>query len=130
MGGLAQIDVEDWKKNTNYVGYSAQDQVVQWFWKAVETYDGEMRARLLQFVTGTSKVPMNGFSELQGSQGPRKFAINKYGEASSLPRAHTWYDIGHCISYLTKCCNQVWQIKPSPALRHSLSEGIHVAGWA
>ena len=25
-----------------------------------------MRARLLQFVTGTSKVPMNGFAELQG----------------------------------------------------------------
>lgn len=34
--------------------------------QAVETYDSEMRARLLQFVTGTSKVPMNGFSELQG----------------------------------------------------------------
>ena len=28
--------------------------------------DSEMRARLLQFVTGTSKVPMNGFAELQG----------------------------------------------------------------
>ena len=26
-----------------------------------------MRARLLQFVTGTSKVPMNGFAELQGT---------------------------------------------------------------
>ena len=26
-----------------------------------------MRARLLQFVTGTSKVPMNGFAELQGN---------------------------------------------------------------
>lgn len=28
--------------------------------------DSEGRARLLQFVTGTSKVPMNGFAELQG----------------------------------------------------------------
>ena len=34
--------------------------------QAVENYDSEMRARLLQFVTGTSKVPMNGFAELQG----------------------------------------------------------------
>lgn len=34
--------------------------------QAVENYDNEMRARLLQFVTGTSKVPMNGFAELQG----------------------------------------------------------------
>ena len=35
--------------------------------QAVENYDSEMRARLLQFVTGTSKVPMNGFAELQGT---------------------------------------------------------------
>ena len=34
--------------------------------QAVENFDGELRARLLQFVTGTSKVPMNGFAELQG----------------------------------------------------------------
>ena len=37
------------------------------FVQAVENYDSEMRARLLQFVTGTSKVPMNGFAELQGT---------------------------------------------------------------
>ena len=30
--------------------------------------DSENRARLLQFVTGTSKVPMNGFAELQGER--------------------------------------------------------------
>ncbi len=66
LGGLSQIDVEDWKRNTEYSGYQPTDQVVLWFWKAVENYDEEMRARLLQFVTGTSKVPMNGFSELQG----------------------------------------------------------------
>ena len=35
--------------------------------QAIENYDDEMRARLLQFVTGTSKVPMNGFAELQGT---------------------------------------------------------------
>jgi E3 ubiquitin-protein ligase NEDD4 len=90
LGGLAEIDVEDWKRNTEYSGFWPNDQVIVWFWKAVENYDNEMRARLLQFVTGTSKVPMNGFSELQGSQGPRKFCIKRYGEPTSLPRAHTW----------------------------------------
>lgn len=68
LGGLAEIDVEDWRKNTDYVGYSPNDTVVVWFWRAVESWDDEMRARLLQFVTGTSKVPMNGFAELQGEQ--------------------------------------------------------------
>jgi len=81
----------------------------------VETFDNETRARLLQFVTGTSKVPMNGFSELQGtvvytiknvilhfthtcvactqytgSNGPKKFTIKKFGAINSLPCAHTW----------------------------------------
>ena len=65
--GLAEISVEDWRKHTVYAaGYTPNDSTIIWFWKAVENFDNEMRARLLQFVTGTSKVPMNGFAELQG----------------------------------------------------------------
>ena len=58
--------MSDWKNNTDYDGYYSTDNVIIWFWKAVENYDNEMRARLLQFVTGISEVPMNGFAELQG----------------------------------------------------------------
>lgn len=58
--------------------------------QAVCTFDNEMKARLLQFVTGTSRVPMNGFTELYGSNGPQKFTIEKWGDTHSLPRAHTW----------------------------------------
>ncbi|XP_064390483.1 E3 ubiquitin-protein ligase NEDD4-like [Halichondria panicea] len=91
--GLAEINVDDWKKHTVYsAGYTANDDVIIWFWKAVENYDNELRARLLQFVTGTSKVPMNGFGELQGSNGPQKFCIKKLGEPTSLPRAHTCFN--------------------------------------
>ncbi|KAL5481307.1 hypothetical protein EMCRGX_G021442 [Ephydatia muelleri] len=92
MGGLAEIDVEDWKRNTEYDGYTAKDDVIVWFWKAVSNYDNEMRARLLQFVTGTSKVPMNGFAELQGTQGPKRFSIKKFGNRQSLPRSHTCFN--------------------------------------
>lgn len=58
--------------------------------QAVTSFDLETRARLLQFVTGTSRVPMNGFSELYGSNGPQKFTIEPWGTPHSLPRAHTW----------------------------------------
>ena len=93
LGGLAEIDVEDWKKNTEYGGgYHANINTVIWFWRAVESFDMEMKARLLQFVTGTSKVPMNGFAELQGSNGPRKFCIKQYGTPNDLPRAHTCFN--------------------------------------
>jgi hypothetical protein len=38
---------------------------VTWFWRVVESYSEEMRARLLQFVTGSSRVPLQGFKALQ-----------------------------------------------------------------
>ena len=31
--GLSEINVEDWRKNTNYVGYKETDDIVVWFWK-------------------------------------------------------------------------------------------------
>lgn len=35
LGGLSQIDVDDWKKNTEYVGYTAHDDIIVWFWKVM-----------------------------------------------------------------------------------------------
>ncbi|KAL9986746.1 hypothetical protein ACROYT_G000935 [Oculina patagonica] len=93
MCGLGEIDINDWRRNTNYRGeYSDKHNVIVWFWKAVTSFDLETRARLLQFVTGTSRVPMNGFSELYGSNGPQKFTIEPWGTPHSLPRAHTCFN--------------------------------------
>ena len=39
--------------------------------KAVDSFDNEKRSRLLQFVTGSSRVPLQGFSALQGD--PNRF---------------------------------------------------------
>lgn len=42
--------------------------VVKWFWEIIEQhYSQEMRLRLLQFVTGSSRVPLQGFKALQGN---------------------------------------------------------------
>lgn len=60
------------------------------FPQVVLTFGNEMRSRLLQFVTGTSRVPMNGFKELYGSNGPQLFTIEKWGAPTNLPRSHTW----------------------------------------
>ncbi|EDO46071.1 predicted protein [Nematostella vectensis] len=93
MCGLGEIDTVDWRKNSNYRGeYHDKHIVIQWFWKAVNSFDIETRARLLQFVTGTSRVPMNGFSELYGSNGPQRFTIEPWGTPHSLPRAHTCFN--------------------------------------
>lgn len=92
MGGMSEIDVDDWKRFTDYRGFSEQDDVVQWFWQCVQKWPAEQRSRLLQFATGTSRIPVNGFKDLQGSDGPRRFTIEKSGEINQLPKSHTCFN--------------------------------------
>jgi hypothetical protein len=93
IAGTAEIDLVDWRHNTEYRGgYHDQHPVVVWFWQAIERFTNEQRLRLLQFVTGTSSIPFEGFSALRGSIGPRKFCIEKWGKPNSLPRAHTCFN--------------------------------------
>jgi E3 ubiquitin-protein ligase NEDD4 len=33
IGGIADIDVDDWKKHTDYRGYTESDEVIANFWK-------------------------------------------------------------------------------------------------
>ncbi|XP_004501671.1 E3 ubiquitin-protein ligase UPL2-like isoform X2 [Cicer arietinum] len=93
ISGLPDIDLDDLRANTEYSGYSAGSPVIQWFWEVVQGFSKEDKARLLQFVTGTSKVPLEGFSALQGISGSQKFQIHKaYGSADHLPSAHTCFN--------------------------------------
>ncbi|XP_055415344.1 E3 ubiquitin-protein ligase NEDD4-like isoform X6 [Bubalus kerabau] len=93
MCGLGDVDVNDWRQHSIYKnGYCPNHPVIQWFWKAVLLMDAERRIRLLQFVTGTSRVPMNGFAELYGSNGPQLFTIEQWGSPEKLPRAHTCFN--------------------------------------
>ncbi|KAI1363762.1 HECT-domain-containing protein [Xylaria arbuscula] len=92
IGGIAEIDVDDWKKHTDYRGYTENDEVIQFFWQTIRSWDGEQKSRLLQFATGTSRIPVNGFKDLQGSDGPRRFTIEKAGDPGNLPKAHTCFN--------------------------------------
>ncbi|KAA1471325.1 HECT-domain-containing protein [Dentipellis sp. KUC8613] len=92
IGGMSEIDVDDWTKFTDYRGYEVNDEVIQWFWKCVRSWPPERKSRLLQFATGTSRIPVNGFKDLQGSDGPRRFTIEKAGDPSQLPKSHTCFN--------------------------------------
>ncbi|KAI1889018.1 hypothetical protein AGOR_G00174730 [Albula goreensis] len=93
IAGTAEIDLNDWRNNTEYRGgYHDGHIVIRWFWGAVERFNNEQRLRLLQFVTGTSSVPYEGFAALRGSNGLRRFCIEKWGKITSLPRAHTCFN--------------------------------------
>ncbi|XP_063700495.1 E3 ubiquitin-protein ligase Su(dx) [Culicoides brevitarsis] len=90
--GMQEIDVDDWQRNTIYRHYNRNTKQVAWFWQFVRETDNEKRARLLQFVTGTCRVPVGGFAELMGSNGAQRFCIEKVGKDTWLPRSHTCFN--------------------------------------
>ncbi|XP_076366217.1 E3 ubiquitin-protein ligase SMURF2-like isoform X2 [Tachypleus tridentatus] len=96
IGGLGKIDVEDWKVNTRLKHCTPDHNIVKWFWQVIDCYNEERRARLLQFVTGSSRVPLQGFVALQGSTGaagPRLFTIHVVDVSTdNLPKAHTCFN--------------------------------------
>ena len=53
------------RAHAEYRGLNEHHTCVNWFWLVVREFDREQRALLLQFVTGTSRVPARGFAPLQ-----------------------------------------------------------------
>uniref|UniRef100_A0A8C5QIT4 E3 ubiquitin-protein ligase n=1 Tax=Leptobrachium leishanense TaxID=445787 RepID=A0A8C5QIT4_9ANUR len=90
--GMQEVDLSDWQRNTVYRHYTRNSKQIIWFWQFVKEMDNEVRLRLLQFVTGTCRLPLGGFAELMGSNGPQKFCIEKVGKETWLPRSHTCFN--------------------------------------
>jgi E3 ubiquitin-protein ligase HUWE1 len=58
--GLPNIDIEDLRAHTTYSGYTQQSKVIKWLWSVLRQFSDPEKALFLQFVTGTSKVPLGG----------------------------------------------------------------------
>jgi E3 ubiquitin-protein ligase HUWE1 len=82
------------KNNTEYNGYTQNSPIIRWLWEILENFDKQEKAAFIQFVTGTSKVPLEGFSQLRGMGGVlQKFMVHKAFDTNKLPTSHTWYII-------------------------------------
>ncbi|XP_076839839.1 itchy E3 ubiquitin protein ligase b [Brachyhypopomus gauderio] len=90
--GMQEIDLVDWQRHAIYRHYARSSKQIIWFWQLVREMDNEKRMRLLQFVTGTCRLPVGGFADLMGSNGPQKFCIEKTGKENWLPRSHTCFN--------------------------------------
>ena len=91
--GTSKIDLEDWRKNTDYINFTPASPSIIWWWELLESMSQDDLAKLLQFVTGTTKVPSGGFASLIGATGPRRFTISKSSkDANSLPVSHTCFN--------------------------------------
>lgn len=122
LSGTLEIDLEDWKIHTEYKGYDQRDVVIRWFWCAVYEMTNDDRLNLLQFVTGTKSLPIQGFKALRGSNGSLKmFTIEKWGTHDSLPRSHTCFNRLDLPSYTSK---EVLKNKLKIAINESCIYGI------
>ncbi|KAL6310318.1 hypothetical protein BKA93DRAFT_924556 [Sparassis latifolia] len=93
ISGTPDIDVDEWRSATEYNGYTSSDPVIVWWWRALKSFNREERAKVLSFATGTSRVPLGGFVDLQGVQGVQRFSIHRaYGDTDRLPQAHTCFN--------------------------------------
>lgn len=98
--GVTDIDIADWKRHTKYrSGFTERTVQIAWFWNVIEKkFTRAEQARVLQFVTGSSQVPLNGFGYLrQGANGGKgAFTIKKntFTEAvDPLPSADTCFNV-------------------------------------
>jgi len=91
--GVPSIDVDDWKAHTQ-VSDELPEEVLGWFWEIVEAFSDEERARLLQFTTGSSRVPVQGFKALTSYDGRIcHFTLKAVPfPENAYPRAHTCFN--------------------------------------
>lgn len=94
VGGVSEIDVDEWQAHTKYQGYAATDETIQYFWKVVRNFDHANLVKLLLFVTGSARLPIGGFKGLRGLHGVTLFTIQKQYpiKRDALPVAQTCFN--------------------------------------
>ena len=64
--GEAALDISDMQGNVQYAGgYSPDHPVIQAFWRALESFNGDQQRKFLRFVTSCPRPPLLGFAYLE-----------------------------------------------------------------
>lgn len=84
--GIQEIDMGELKRHARYEGgFSGSHRVIQDFWDIVGEFSAEKKAQLLEFVTASDRVPVNGISSIM-------FVIQKNGVGDArLPTSLTCF---------------------------------------
>jgi hypothetical protein len=93
--GKAELNLAEWKENTEYKGeFSPSHKVVKWFWEVLKKLSKDDLTQLLVFVTGTNRVPIDGFRNLKTLRGePALFTLQSIESGKKpLPQAHTCFN--------------------------------------
>jgi len=99
--GEENVDVVDLGNNIKFRdGYTRRSQQIVWFLEVLEEMPQDQRRRVLRFITGSSRVPLGGFRNLQ----PSTMEITYYGYATDMhmPKTHTCFNQIELPPYTTK----------------------------
>ncbi|KAL7750380.1 putative E3 ubiquitin-protein ligase [Sorochytrium milnesiophthora] len=94
--GTSEIDVGQLQAVTEYDGFTAAEPTVQFFWRAFNSFDNDMKRRFMRFLTGTDRIPATGAANV-------RFKISCLGVTDSdrLPIAHTCFNQLGLYKYAT-----------------------------
>lgn len=109
--GFKDLDPTEWREHSQSPGSLSSEghRLMEWFWELVAEMTPEKRAKLLHFSTGSSRLPVDGFSGLC----PRfKVSILASEGREHLPHSHT-------------CANAL--VLPLYSSRQDLAEKLLVA---
>ncbi|KUF98444.1 F-box/LRR-repeat protein 7 [Phytophthora nicotianae] len=86
VNGKPTIDVEELRSCTVFQGgFDEHSQVVLWLWQALREFTIELRGQFLKFMTGTNKIPLDGFE-------PPLNLTKSDLDPQALPRTHTCFN--------------------------------------
>lgn len=86
--GSKKFELKELEDATEYDGgYTIDTPVVRWFWEIAHSLSSDSQRKLLQFATGSDRVPVGGLSKL-------KLIIARNGpDSDRLPTAHTCFNV-------------------------------------
>ena len=123
LNGRPFIDCQEWKSFTVYKEpYNENHQVIKWFWEVLSNLSQKELSNFLLFSTGSSRVPLGGFADLEGMDGIiTRFTIYYLpfvNNVKNFIKSHTCFnrielpcynnkkDLEEAIKYVSG--NQVW----------------------
>ena len=123
LNGRPFIDCDEWRSFTDYKPpYNANHDVIKWFWEVLGKLSQNELSNLLVFATGSSRVPLGGFKELESNNGKIcRFLINHapyVKNAKNYIKSHTCFnsidlpcyenkeELEEAIRFVSK--NQIW----------------------
>lgn len=85
--GTNNLDFSELEQVTHYEGFEKSSPIIQAFWYIlISIFTMDQKKRFLLFVTGSDRVPVGGFSQLN-------FSISRNGpDSDRLPSSHTCFN--------------------------------------